>query len=213
MKKVFSKILIIAIVLISIASAPVFTQNRADALLEYKKGNYDKAIEICLEEIEQMPRNIDSYVVLGWTYIKTGEYQKALDSALDALKVSKHEIRIIEIAGEANYYLGKNLDALDYFEQYAVLAPTGDRIELAYFFMGEIFIRLGEYNHADIAFTTAVYHFPNSARWWSRLGYAREMAEDWTYSLEAYEKALQLNSSYNEAVRGRERVKKEIGAG
>jgi tetratricopeptide (TPR) repeat protein len=79
--------------------------------------------------------------------------------------------------------------------------------------MGEIFIRLGEYHHADIAFTTAVYHFPNSARWWSRLGYAREMAEDWKYSAEAYDKALQLNSSYTEAVRGLGRVKAKLGAG
>ncbi|MDC7225552.1 MAG: tetratricopeptide repeat protein [Spirochaetales bacterium] len=203
-------ILSLAILLVSTAA---FAQERADALLEYKNGNYDKAIEICLSEIERMPRNMDSYVVLGWSYIKKGEFQSALNSGNDALKISRYDARIIEIVAEANYYLGKNLESLKYFEEYTVIAPTGDRIELAYFFMGEIFIRLGEYNHADIAFTTAVYHFPNSARWWSRLGYAREMAEDWQYSLEAYEKALQLNSSFTEAVRGRDRVEKQLEAG
>jgi len=206
--------LIVLILILTVGSAVfVAAQDRADALLEYKKGNYNKAVEICLGEIERMPRNMDSYVVLGWTYIKTGKYQEALDAGLSALKVSRYDTRIIETVGEAYYYLGKNLDALKYFEEYTVLAPTGDRIELAYFFMGEIFIRLGEYHHADIAFTTAVYHFPNSARWWSRLGYAREMAEDWKYSLEAYEKALQLNSSYTEASRGRSRVKAKLGTG
>ncbi len=195
------------------AVATVFPQEREDALVEYRKGDFNKAIEICLAEIERMPRNMDSYVVLGWSYIKLEDYQKALDSSLSGLEISRRDTRVIEIAAEAYYYLGKNLEALDYFEEYTVLAPTGDRIELAYYFMGEIYIRLGEYNHADIAFTTAVYHFPNSARWWSRLGYAREMAEDWKYSLEAYNKSLELNSSYTEAVRGRDRVRKKLGAG
>ncbi len=194
-------------------SAAVYAQDRADALVEYRNGNFDRAIQICLNEIEQMPRNMDSYTVLGWSYLKKGDYQNALDAGNRALQVSRHDARIIEIVAEANYYLGKNLESLKYFEEYTVIAPTGDRIELAYFFMGEIFIRLGEYNHADIAFTTAVYHFPNSARWWARLGYAREMAEDWQYSLEAYEKALELNSSFAEAVRGRERVEQKLGAG
>ena len=67
--------------------------------------------------------------------------------------------------------------------------------------MGEIFIRLGEYNHADMAFTTAVYHSPNTARWWARLGYAREMARDYQFALEAYDKSLQLNPSLTEALR------------
>ena len=208
-----NKIIILIIICSLILTGIVFAQDRADALLEYKSGNFDRAIEICKDEIKRMPRNMDSYVVLGWSYIKKGDYQAALQAAEDGMKISRRDIRILEIAGEANYYLGKNIDALKFFEEYTVLAPTGDRIELAYYFMGEIFIRLGEYNNADIAFTTAVYHFPNSARWWSRLGYAREMAEDWTYSLKAYEKALQLNSSYTEAVRGRDRVKKELGAG
>lgn len=208
-----NKIIILILLLSLMMTGIAFAQDRADALLEYKNGNFNKAIEICNDEIERMPRNMDSYVVLGWSHIKKNDYQKALDAGLAGLKISKHDTRIIEIVGEAYFYLGKNLDSLKYFEEYTVLAPTGDRIELVYFFMGEIFIRLGEYNHADIAFTTAVYHFPNSARWWSRLGYAREMAEDWKYSLEAYDKALQLNSSHTEAVRGRDRVSKMLGAG
>ncbi len=208
-----NKLFVLILVLAVGSAATLAAQARADALLEYKKGNYSKAVEICLSEIERMPRNMDSYVVLGWTYIKTGKYQDSLDTGLSALKISRHDTRVIEIVAEAYYYLGKNIEALKYFEEYTVLAPTGDRIELAYFFMGEIFIRLGEYHHADIAFTTAVYHFPNSARWWSRLGYAREMAEDWKYSADAYEKALQLNSSYTEASRGLSRVKAKLGTG
>ncbi|MDC7126495.1 MAG: tetratricopeptide repeat protein [Spirochaetales bacterium] len=190
----------------------LWAQDKEDALVQYRNGNYDRAISICSDEIKRMPNNMDSYVVLGWSYLKKGDYQNALDSGLQGLKITRYDARVVEIVGEADYYLGKNLDALKYFEEYSVIAPTGDRIELVYYYMGEIFIRLGEYHHADIAFTTAVYHYPNLARWWARLGYAREMAEDWKYARTAYEKAIQLNNLQKDAIRGLARVKQKLGA-
>lgn len=200
----------VLILLAIIISMNIFAQNKEDALLEYRNGNYNNAIKICKAEIDRMPNNLDSYVVMGWSYLKKGEYLNALECSQNGLKISKDDIRLIEILGEANYYKGNNKEALKNFQKYVSLAPTGDRIDLSYFFMGEIYIRLGEYKNADISFTTAVYHYPNSAKWWARLGYAREMAEDWKYSVEAYEQALKLSNSQKEAIRGLERVKKRL---
>lgn len=191
----------------------VFAQEERDALALYRDGEYEEAIEVCLEELEAMPRRMDAHVVLGWSLLRLGRYEEALERGREAYRIAPGDYRIIEILGEANFYLGNNLRALQHFEEYTVLAPTGDRIDTVYYFMGEIFIRLGEYNHADIAFTTAVYHSPNIARWWSRLGYAREMAEDYVYALEAYNQALELNPSYNEALRGKERVMEKMQTG
>lgn len=186
-------------------------QDKPDALKEYRAGNLERAVEICRLELATSPGNMDSHTVLGWSLMRLGRYQEVLEAGQAAFSQYRHDIRIIEVMGEANYFLGHNQDALKYFEEYCVLAPTGERIEIVYFYMGETFIRLGEYNHADIAFTTAVYHNSNTAKWWARLGYAREMAEDFQYALEAYEKALQLNSSLTDAVRGRERVEQKMG--
>jgi len=185
-------------------------QDKPDALQKYRQGQYNEAVQICLLELEAMPRNMDSYAVLCWSLLRLERYQEALDYGLKGLSISPSDIRLLEIAGEANFHLGKYLDALKYFEEYAVLAPTGDRIEDVYFYMGQIFIQIGEYNHADIALTTAVYYNPNLARWWSRLGFTREMAEDYQYSLEAYERALQLNPGFTEAQRGKERVQNKL---
>lgn len=193
------------------ATASLGAQTKPDALREYRRGNYQRAVDICRAELKTFPRNMDSHTVLGWSLIRLGKYREALESGMVGLKRARRDIRIIEIVAEAYYFLGDNLEALKYFEEYCVLAPTGERIGTAYFYMGEIFIRMGEYHHADIAFTTAVYYSSNIAKWWARLGYAREMAEDFTYAMEAYEKALQLNSSITEAVRGRERVRQKMG--
>ena len=197
---------------LALVATTLDAQTKPDALREYRRGNYQGAVDICRAELEISPKNMDSHTVLGWSLIRLGKHQEALESGLLGLKQARRDIRIIEIVAEAYYFLGKNREALKYFEEYCVLAPTGERIGTAYFYMGEIFVRMGEYHHADIAFTTAVYYRANTAKWWARLGYAREMAEDFTYAMEAYEKALQLNSSITEAIRGRERVRQKMGS-
>jgi len=198
------KIFFIFFLLILVISG--FGQDMPDALVLYQAGKYDEAVKICISELEIRPGNMDSYSVLGWSLLRLGKYEEALEKAKDGLKISRYDTRIVEIVGEANFYLGKNLEALKWFEEYAALSPGGGRIDSVYYFMGELFIRMGEYNHADIAFTTAVYHSPNIARWWARLGYAREMAKDYDYSIEAYNKALELAPSFPDAMRGKERV-------
>jgi tetratricopeptide (TPR) repeat protein len=200
----------IIMIVFAVFSAELFAQDKPDALLMYRQGEYQKAIDICLDELQNVPKNMDSYTVICWSYIKLNKFREAWDYAKKAMDISRYDHRIIEAAGEAAFYLGSNLEALKLFEEYAVLAPSGDRIDLVYYFMGEIYIRLQEYNNADAAFTAAVYYSPNTSRWWARLGYAREMAKNNVYALEAYEKALQLNPAYTEALRGKERVQASL---
>jgi tetratricopeptide (TPR) repeat protein len=184
-------------------------QDKPDALLMYRNGQYNQAVQTTLNEINQMPKNMDSYAVLGWSLLKLGRYQDAVTYATKALSISRYDNRIVEILGEAYFFLGSYPDSMKYLQEYTVLAPSGDRIDDVYFFMGEIYLRNGEYDHADIAFSTAVYYTPNVAQWWARLGYAREMAKHYNLSLDAYNHALQLNADLADAVQGRARVLQE----
>ena len=185
---------------------PLGAQDKPDALAMYNDGRFREAAEVCLQELKEMPYNGDSFSVLGWALLKLAEYQEALDYALLGLSRLPSDARITEIAGEASYGLGKIEDALRYFEEYANLAPQGGRIERVYALMGECFIQLKEYNHADIALSTALHLNENDATLWARLGYVREMAKDYQWSLEAYSNALRLNPNSTDAQRGRSRV-------
>ncbi|MEW5814734.1 MAG: tetratricopeptide repeat protein [Spirochaetota bacterium] len=207
------RVKISTLVLLSLVTLYSATQERQDALELYRKGKYEEAIAVCLQELEVMPRRMDAYVVLGWSLLRLERYQEAFDNAAKGYQTAPNDHRLIEILGESNFYLGKHQEALKYLEEYAVLAPTGDRIETVYYLMGEIYIQLGEYNHADIALSTALYYSPNVARWWARLGYAREMAKDYQWALDAYNKALNLNSSLTDAIRGKERAQQKLGSG
>ncbi len=207
-----NKVLITGLLLV-VSAVSLFAQLKEDALVLYNQGNYNEAVKVCRGELETAPKNMDSYSVLTWSLLKLGKYETALEEARKALKISRYDARIVEVLGEAYYHLGKNTEALKWFEEYTVLAPSGPRIDLVYYYMGEIFILLSEYNHADTSFTTAVHYSPNIARWWSRLGYAREMAKDYAYAIEAYKKALSLKPSLTDAKRGLERSEKSLRNG
>lgn len=203
---------VIFLMLLFCSAASLFAQQK-DALVLYQQGDYEEAIEVCKAELEVMPKRMDAYVVMGWSQLKLGRYDEALETAQKGYSIAPADYRIIEILGEAHFYNGNNLKALHFFEQYVAIAPAGDRIDTVYYYMGEIFIRLGEFNHADIALTTALYYSPNITKWWARLGYAREMASDFAWAIDAYKKALQLNAGFTEAERGIERVKEKMENG
>jgi tetratricopeptide (TPR) repeat protein len=201
---------IFLLLFILVGALSVSAQDKDDAVALYRNGDYQAAIEVCRRELEEMPNRMDAHAVLGWSLVKLDRYQDALEASQRAFQISRYDPRIIETAAEALFYLGRRAEALRYFEEYAAISPTGGRIDAVYYFMGEIFIQQGKFNNADIALSTALYHSPNVADWWARLGYARERGEDFQWSLEAYNKALALNPNLVDAVRGRARVEQQI---
>ena len=182
-----------------------------DALVLYHNGKYRESVQVCEEELKENPNRVDSYVVMCWSLVKNKQYAEAEERALSGLEVSPYDLRLIEILGEAKYFLGKNTGAMEQFQKYVASAPeSGARVGTAYYYMGEIFIRQARYQHADIAFSSAVKKEPMLDSWWVRLGYAREMAGNYYEAVNAYDEALRLNSSSIEASRGRDRVNAKL---
>lgn len=190
---------------------PVFAQTRPDALAEYRNGNYERAIQICRNEIDISRNNLEAHVVMCWSLLRLNRYEEAMSFAQTGRNLSRYDARIIEILGEINYYEGRNTEALQFFQEYINLAPEGARIETVYYLIGEIYIRLGRFRHADIALSTAVHWVPGNAAWWTRLAYARENAGDLAEAVIAYERALNLNGQLADARRGLDRARQALG--
>jgi tetratricopeptide (TPR) repeat protein len=185
-------------------------QNKPDALVEYRNRNYESAAAICKGELSVNPNNLESHVVLCWSLISLGRYEEALDYARQGRDLSRYDPRIVEILGEISYYQGRNQDSLEFFQEYVNLAPVGGRIDMVYYFIGEIYIRMGRFRHADIALSTAVHYVPGNAAWWTRLAYARENAGELQAAVSAYQQALTLNAQYSDARRGLDRTRQAM---
>jgi tetratricopeptide (TPR) repeat protein len=211
--------------------SPVFSQTgqdsrqtaaRPDALRSYRIGRdleardrmdeanqyYNEAARICMDELAQNAANMDSYTILTWTLQRQRKYADVISWGERGLRINANDYRIVEIMGEAYFYLDRFEDSLRYMQRYVNFVPQGERSSVAYFFIGEIFRLQRKFYRADIAYTTAVRLEPNSALWWYRLGSVRESVGEFSPAIEAYQRALRLNPAYREANEGLERSRR-----
>jgi tetratricopeptide (TPR) repeat protein len=192
-----------------------------DALKAYQKGRdleaagktadaalqYEEAIRICDLELQGNPGRMESYVVKTWCLLRVKRYADTISAGLAALKVST-DYRIVEVLGEAYFYQKDMESSLRYFQRYVDGVPeTADRVASAYYFMGEAYAGLQKLDHADIAFTTALYMSPRSYRWWFRYGALRERRGEKELALQAYGKAVEISPSFTDAIQARDRLK------
>ncbi len=197
----------VAVVLLAmLCAAPVLAQVKPDALKLYREGKYDEARAVCLAELSTNPNNLESYVVLVWSLLSLERWADAELYASKAYTTIRKDPRIVEALGEAAFYQGKNSEAIAHFRDYVNLLPDGSRIGTVYYLMGETYLRLVRPGHADIAIRTALQFEPGNAKWWTRLGYVRETASDWSYAIEAYDTALSIDPGLVDAIRGKDRV-------
>ncbi|MGP1587453.1 MAG: tetratricopeptide repeat protein [Treponemataceae bacterium] len=219
-KTLFSVLLIFAIV------CSIFAQEKLDALVLYRKGRslesqgdftgakeaFQKSVEVCQQELKVKPNNIESYVVLTWSKLRLEgpngkpDYKGTIVDCQNALKINPKEYRIIETMAEAYFYDDNYKESLKYFEQYVNGVPREERVATAYFFMGEIFRITHRYEHADIAYCTALQKEPTVALWWYRLGRARESNGNKLGAKNAYQNALKYKPNYQDASDALKRV-------
>jgi len=176
-----------------------------DALKFYLDGKYDEARRVCLDEIAAGPEGVEPYVVISWSLLALERYADAENYALKGYAIRK-DPRLSEALGEAAYHLGRNEIALKNFQNYVSSVAEGGRVGIAYYYMGEIYVRMARYGHADIAFSAAIQYSPANARWWARLGWAREKFGDAEHALEAYRAALAIDPRLQDALNGIDRL-------
>jgi len=196
---------ILFLILLTFFATPLFAQ---DALEEYRAHNYQASVDICNAEIDNDVATVDTYCVLLWSLNKLKKYEEALFYGAKALKFSR-DMRIVESMGVSYYCLGDYTKAMSNFRAYKAKLPDGPFVDDVCYYMGEIYIRNGEFNNADISLSEAVYRYPKLASWWTRLGFAREKAGYRESAAIAYAEALRLNKNYVEAEKGLARVRGE----
>ena len=210
--------LLIVMVFICISGLS-YAQEKPDALKLYRTGrsldsagrtedakaSYTAAIDVCLAELRQNPRNMESYTVYTWSLFRLHRYRETAAICNEALKIAS-DVRIIETLGEAYFYLNDYKESLRQMERYIDMAPTGERASIAYFYTGDIYRLTKRYQKADIAYSAAVYLEPSNALWWYRLGLAREQAGYKPSARDAFQRALNIRKDYKEAAEGLARV-------
>ena len=125
-----------------------YAPEKPGALSLYRERRYSEAVAVCLQEIQETPRRVDSYVVLGWSLLALDRYQEALDYSERALAFAPYDYRLLMNAGESAYFLGAYEKSLSYFQQHVAVVPRGSHIPEVYPYMGEKYHMCGEFYRA-----------------------------------------------------------------
>lgn len=160
---------------------------------------YNEAIRICNDEVSRNAATRDTFTVMTWTLQRQQKYADVISWGERGLRAFPSEFRIVEIMGEAYFYLNNFGRSLAFMQRYTNAQPQGERAGVAFFFIGEIYRLTQKYHHADIAYTTALQIEAGSALWWYRLASVREQVGDKRPAIEAYQQALRFNPNYREA--------------
>jgi tetratricopeptide (TPR) repeat protein len=161
---------------------------------------------MCQDEVARNIASRDTYTAITWALQRQQKYREVITWGDRGLRLFADEYRIMETMGEAYFYLDDYDRSLNSMQRYANALPQGERISVAYFFIGEIYRLRRQFRHADIAYTTAVRLEPNISLWWYRLATVRESIGDPSPAAEAYQRALRLNPSHSESIAGLARV-------
>ena len=160
---------------------------------------YNEVLRITQDEISRNAANRNTYVLLTRAMRRLGRHNEVISWGRQGLRIFPDEFRLMETMGQSFFFLGNFEQSLAYMERYANAMPDGDRISLAYFFIGEIFRLTNKFHRADMAYTKALYFAPGMALWWYRLGSVREQVGDTEPAMDAFRRALEVNPNHNGA--------------
>lgn len=180
-----------------------------------KEADASKAFTASLAAVEKLlaaePGKADYLSLQCWNLFRLGRHKDVAAAAQKALRTAK-DFRIIETLAESLYFLERSDEALKHFANYFELAPANEeRMSSAYYYVGECYMRLKKYEHADIAFSTATAMEKGMYYWWYRLGVAKENLGQYKRAYEMYGKALSLSPAFKFAKEGQARVKAKAG--
>jgi tetratricopeptide (TPR) repeat protein len=177
--------------------------------MQEAEAYYNETIRICNDEISRNAANRDTYTALTWALQRKTNYGDVIIWGERGLRLFADEYRILETMGEAYFYLNDYGNSLRFMQRYVNASPIGDRVSIAYFFIGEIYRLEEKYRLADMAYSTAVILQPEIALWWYRLGLVREHSGETLPASDAYQRALRLNPDYRLASEGLARVRSQ----
>jgi len=161
--------------------------------------HYNEVVRVAFDQITRHVATRDTYVLLTRALRRLGRHNEVVNWGQQGLRVFPDEFRLLETMGQSFFFLGNFEQSLAHMERYADVMPEGDRISLAYFFIGEIFRLTQKFYRADMAYTMALHFEPGMALWWYRLGSVREQIGDVGPALEAHRRALAINPNHSGA--------------
>jgi len=157
----------------------------------YEKGDYDQAIQLIQQYLQQKPADEQAYYYLGNCYFKKAEWDQAIEQYKKALGVKPKYWEAQVQLGYAYYQKGMYDEAESIFKDGLKTKEKGE----FYNGLGLVEMEKGMLKEADFSFRKAISFDEKSAEFHKHLGDANFKKGVLVIAIQEYQTALELDSS------------------
>jgi tetratricopeptide (TPR) repeat protein len=169
-------------------------------------------IEVQTESLAQVahdnPNDAAARVALADAYLSARQYGQAVAVAEGVLAAYPDDAGALLIAGIAHSFLDQPAKAVPLLERFVSLrqdramAGTDATLEMAYYFLGESYVKLREPDKGASALEAALAISPTDADALFQLGQAYQLLDQPLAALEQYQRAVRLVPDFGQAYSG-----------
>ncbi|MFH1336222.1 MAG: tetratricopeptide repeat protein, partial [Candidatus Zixiibacteriota bacterium] len=194
MNKKTTKYCLLLIVFLSAmwgAVQPAAGQNLNPGIKAFEDGNYDQAIQLIDQYLQQKPTDEKGYFYLGSCYFAKGDDDQAIEQYKKALGIKPKY-------WEAQNQLGLTYLKKGMLEEAEKVFKEGLKIKQRGEFhngLGLVQIEQGKLQEADLSFRKAIAYDEKSAEYHRNLGDANFKKDVLVIAIQEYKTALELDSS------------------
>jgi tetratricopeptide (TPR) repeat protein len=161
-----------------------------------REGDFDKAARhyALVVQFDPTQENLQTHLVS--LYLRTGQFQQALEAGQDAIGRFPNNVRVRMVLGDILSSQGKHQEALDHYQKVMEVEPSNAR---AYLLAGHNLKALKQYEDARDLFQRATVVEPANPLGYHYLGSALVRTGEMQSAEEKFKKSLTLRPSFIEA--------------
>jgi tetratricopeptide (TPR) repeat protein len=191
MKKIITYILLAGFAFVLVSSQQSRCADLDDGIEAYENGEYDQAIELINQYIQEKPRDEKAYYFLGRCYFEMGDFDQAIEEYRKALNVSSKY-------WQAYYGLGQAFLEKDNYDEAERAFQDGlskkDKPEF-YNGLGLVQLSKGMLKEADYSFRKAISMDEKNPEYHKNLGDVNFEKGVLVIAMQEYQTALELDST------------------
>jgi protein O-GlcNAc transferase len=165
-------------------------------IIASQKGNYDTAVRMIRQAIQQFPDSDIYNTNLGNALARLNRIGEAVDAYMQALRINPDSVDAINNLATTLKESGRTDEALGYFKRALSINP--DAVEV-YNNMGNALTDLGQIEAAVDCFQKAIALKPDYAIAYNNMGTALKMRERFKEAIDSYSQSVSANPEYAEA--------------
>jgi len=172
----------------------------------FENGNLNESKKLCLEILEDEPKNFDILHLLGIISFQLKDYKKSSELISQAIKINPNNSEAYNNQAFVLKKLNRLKAAVESLNKAIKIKP--DFIE-AYNGLGHLLVELNQLDAALKNFDKAISINPNFSEAYNNRGNILNKLNRYTESIESYDKAISINPNFAEAYNNRGGVQKD----